>query len=61
MSRMSPVASSASAAVNSENVAIGTVMVVASADQFGSQVVGVLSKATAILLQVKSSAACIAG
>jgi hypothetical protein len=47
---MSPVAASASAAVNSGNVAIGTEMVVPSSDQFGNQVVGVLSNATVILL-----------
>lgn len=41
--RMSPVAASASAAVISGKVAIGTVMFVPSSDQFSSQVAGVLS------------------
>jgi hypothetical protein len=50
--RISPSAASASAAVNSENVAIGTVMVVPFSAQFASQVVGVLSNATVVLLQV---------
>ena len=44
---MSPVEASASAAVNSGNVAIGTVMLVPSSDQFASHVVGVLSNAIA--------------
>jgi len=43
--RMSPVAASASAAVNSGKVAIGTVMSVPFSDQLASHVVGVLSKA----------------
>jgi len=43
--RMSPVTASASAALNSGNVAIGTVISVPSSDQFANQVVGVLSKA----------------
>ena len=41
--RMSPVAASASAAVNSGKVAIGTVMSTPSSDQPANQVVGVLS------------------
>jgi len=45
--RMSPVVASASAAVNSGNVAMGTVMSVPFSDQFSSQTVGVLSKAIA--------------
>lgn len=44
---MSPVAASASAAVNSGKVAIGTVICVPSSDQLASQVVGVLSNAIA--------------
>lgn len=40
---MSPVAASASAAVSSGKVAIGTVMSVPFSDQFSSQEVGVLS------------------
>ena len=48
--RISPVDASASAALNSGNVAMGTVMVVASADQLANQVVGVLSNATDTLL-----------
>lgn len=43
--RMSPSAASASAAVNSEKVAIGTVMFVPFSDQFANHVVGVLSNA----------------
>lgn len=45
--RISPVDASASAAVNSGNVASGTVMSCPFSDQFASQVVGVLSKAIA--------------
>lgn len=45
--RMSPVVASASAAVNSGKVAIGTVMFVPSSDQLANHVVGVLSKAIA--------------
>ena len=41
--RMSPVTASASAAVSSGKVAIGTVISVPSSDQFSNQVVGVLS------------------
>lgn len=41
--RISPVDASASAAVNSGKVAIGTVISTPSSDQFSSQVVGVLS------------------
>ena len=41
--RMSPVAASASAAVNSGKVASGTVISTPSSDQFSSHVVGVLS------------------
>ena len=48
--RMSPVAASASAAVNSGNVAIGTVISVPSSAQSASQVVGVLSNAIASVL-----------
>lgn len=48
--RMSPVVPSASAAVNSVNEAIGTTMSVATTDHPAIQVVGVLSKATVVLL-----------
>ncbi len=50
--RISPVTASAVAAVNSGNVAIGTVMSVPSSDQFANHVVGVLSNDIDTLLLV---------